>query len=129
VDMSGGLAVLSDLPKTMVYAVAAEINADREVIPAAIMTKPPSAELRPDQTDEDSLPPYPILDRVLALYLDEDRTMEEIVADGFDPETVAWIMKAVHRSEYKRRQAIPGLRVTTNPWGPKKRLPVAGKIG
>ncbi|HBR27952.1 MAG TPA: NAD(+) synthase, partial [Firmicutes bacterium] len=71
VDMSGGLAVLSDLPKTMVYAVAAEINADREVIPAAIMTKPPSAELRPDQTDEDSLPPYPILDRVLALYLDE----------------------------------------------------------
>jgi NAD+ synthase (glutamine-hydrolysing) len=129
VDMSGGLAVLSDLSKTMVYEVAAEINANQEVIPAAIMTKPPSAELRPNQTDEDSLPPYPILDRVLALYIDENRTMEEIVADGFDPETVAWIIKAVHRSEYKRRQTIPGLRVTTNPWGRKSRLPVAGKIG
>jgi NH3-dependent NAD+ synthetase len=113
----------------MVYAVAAEINANRELIPTAIMTKPPSAELRPNQTDEDTLPPYPILDRVLALYLDENRTMAEIVADGFDPETVAWIIKAVHRSEYKRRQAIPGLRVTTNPWGRKSRLPVVGKMG
>ncbi|NLY91433.1 MAG: NAD+ synthase [Firmicutes bacterium] len=128
VDMTGGLGVLSDVPKTMVYELAAEINQGREVIPAAIITKPPSAELRPDQTDQDTLPPYPILDRVLKLYLDENRTPEEITAQGFNRETVAWIIKAVHRTEYKRRQVVPGLRVTTNPLGPRYRLPVGGKI-
>lgn len=129
VDLIGGLAVLADVPKTMVYQLAAEINREQEVIPAAIITKPPSAELRPDQLDEDTLPPYPILDQVLALYLNENRTPEEIKAAGFAGETVDWIIKAVHRSEYKRRQVAPGLQVTTNPLGPKRRLPVAGRFG
>lgn len=128
VDMSGGLAVIADVPKTMVYELAKEANREREVIPAEIIRKPPSAELRPDQLDEDTLPPYPILDRVLALYLDENWTPAEIKAAGFRAETVDWVIKAVHRSEYKRRQTAPALRVTTNPLGPKPRLPVAGKL-
>ncbi len=128
VDTTGGLGVLSDVPKTMVYELAAEINQEEEIIPATIITKPPSAELRPDQTDEDTLPPYPILDRVLKLYLDENQTPEEITAQGFSRETMAWIIKAVHRTEYKRRQVAPGLRVTTNSLRPRYRLPVGGKI-
>ena len=128
VDLCGGLAVLADVPKTMVYELAKEVNREREVIPEAIMTKPPSAELRPDQLDQDTLPPYPILDRILALYLDENWTPAEIKAAGFAAETVDWVIKAVHRSEYKRRQMAPGLRVTTNPLGPKRRLPIAGKF-
>ncbi|NLC52592.1 MAG: NAD+ synthase [Firmicutes bacterium] len=128
VDLSGGLAVLADVPKTIVYELATEANREREVIPVEIITKPPSAELRPDQLDQDTLPPYPILDRVLALYLDENWTPDEIKAAGFAVETVDWVIKAVHRSEYKRRQTAPGLRVTTNPLGPKRRLPVAGKL-
>lgn len=128
VDMIGGLGVLSDVPKTMVYELAAVVNREREVIPTVIMTKPPSAELRPGQTDSDTLPPYPILDRVLTLYLDENRTPEEISAEGFSVETVAWIIRTFHRTEYKRRQTAPGLRVTTNPLGPQRRLPVAGRL-
>lgn len=128
VDMTGGLGVLADVPKTMVYELAAEINRRGEIIPAAIINKPPSAELRPNQTDQDTLPPYSILDRVLQLYVDENRTPEEIIAQGFSPETVAWIIKTVHRTEYKRRQMVPGLRVTTNPLRPNRRLPVGGKI-
>ncbi|HHW11698.1 MAG TPA: NAD+ synthase [Firmicutes bacterium] len=127
-DLSGGLAVLADVPKTMVYELAMEANREREVIPEAIIAKPPSAELRPNQLDQDTLPPYPILDRILALYLDENWTPAEIKAAGFAAATVDWVIKAVHRSEFKRRQTAPGLRVTTNPLGPKRRLPVAGKF-
>ncbi|NLM36779.1 MAG: NAD+ synthase [Firmicutes bacterium] len=128
VDLSGGLGVLADVPKTMVYELAAEANREREVIPAAIINKPPSAELRPNQFDQDTLPPYPVLDRILALYLEENWTPAEIKAAGFAEAMVDWVVRAVHRSEFKRRQTAPGLRVTTNPLGPKRRLPVAGKF-
>jgi NAD+ synthase (glutamine-hydrolysing) len=127
VDMIGGLGVLSDVPKTMVYELAAEINQEHEVIPVATIKKPPSAELRPDQTDTDTLPPYPVLDPILAQYLDQNRTREEIIAQGFASETVTWVLQTVHRTAYKRRQAAPGLRVTTNPLGAAPRLPVVGK--
>ena len=127
-DMSGGLSVISDLPKTMVYELAKYINREKVVIPEIIIKKAPSAELRPDQVDQDTLPPYPLLDQVLEYYIEQGCSFEEIVTLGFDPETVKWIIKTVNRNEYKRRQAVPGLMVTRNPLGLKRRLPVAAKF-
>lgn len=124
-DMSGGLAVISDVPKTMVYELAYYINRESEIIPEEIIKKPPSAELRPDQLDQDTLPPYDILDRILHLYLDQYCTYEEIVKEGLDPETVRWVINAVNRNEYKRRQAVPGLKVTTKAFGAGRRMPIA----
>jgi len=124
-DMSGGLAVISDVPKTMVYELAYYINRESEIIPEEIIKKPPSAELRPDQLDQDTLPPYDILDRILHLYLDQYCTYEEIVKEGLDPETVRWVINAVNRNEYKRRQAVPGLKVTTKAFGTGRRMPIA----
>ena len=126
-DLSGGLAVISDLPKTMVYELARWYNRNGEVIPQSIIDKPPSAELKPGQKDQDTLPPYEILDPILDFYLEQRLSEEEIVARGFDQATVDWVVKAVDRNEYKRRQAPPGLRVTTIAFGTGWRMPIAAR--
>lgn len=128
-DMCGGLSVLSDVPKTMVYELARYINRERELIPASVFTKPPSAELRPDQRDEDSLPPYGVLDPILRAYIEENLSAEEIEARGFDPTLVREIIRRVDRAEFKRRQAAPGLKVTTKAFGMGRRFPVAWRPG
>lgn len=124
-DMCGGLAVISDVPKTMVYRLARRINRAREIIPTASITKPPSAELRPNQTDQDSLPPYDVLDAILEAYVVEGRAPHEIVASGFDAATVRRVITLIDRSEYKRRQAAPGLKVTSKAFGVGRRMPIA----
>ena len=124
-DMCGGLAVISDLPKTLVYELSRWINRNEEIIPASTIEKPPSAELRPDQTDQDSLPPYDLLDAVLALYVEENLSIREIVARGYDEGLVRRIAGMVDRNEYKREQAAPGLKVTGRAFGMGRRLPLA----
>lgn len=124
-DMCGGLAVISDLPKTLVYDLSRWINRDREIIPADTIEKPPSAELRPDQTDQDSLPPYDLLDAILALYVEENLPLREIVSRGYDEALVRRIIGMVDRNEYKREQAAPGLKVTGRAFGMGRRLPLA----
>ena len=127
-DMSGGLSVIADLPKTWVYRVAAEINRRSEIIPGRCFTKPPSAELRPDQKDQDTLPPYEILDGILDLYLEQELIGDEIVERGYPRETVEWVIHAVNRSEYKRRQAAPGLKLFPKAFGTGRRMPIAAKF-
>ena len=126
-DMCGGLNVIADVPKTTVYELSSYLNkrAGRELIPANTISKPPSAELRPNQTDQDSLPPYDILDAILHRYVEEEKGAGEIVADGFDREVVMRVIKLVDRSEYKRRQAAPGLKVTSRAFGFGRRMPIA----
>ena len=124
-DMVGGLAVIGDLPKTMVYELADHINRERELIPRSIIERPPTAELKPDQTDQDLLPPYPELDGILNLYVEQAREYDEIVAEGFDPDTVRRVLRMVDRAEFKRRQAPMVLRVTGRAFGPGRQLPVA----
>ena len=124
-DMCGGLAVISDVPKTMVYRLARWINREKEVIPNNSIVKPPSAELRPNQTDQDTLPSYEMLDAILQLYVEEQLSPVEIIDRGFDAETVHWIQRRVDVNEYKRRQAAPGLRVTSLAFGIGWRMPVA----
>jgi len=124
-DMAGGLAVLSDVPKTMVYAIARHVNERSSVIPESTMTKPPSAELRPDQKDQDSLPPYEILDPILQGIVEEGLSTEALVLEGFDRETVLGVQRMVARAEYKRRQAAPGLRITPKAFGRGRRMPIA----
>jgi len=126
-DMSGGLCVLADVPKTMVYALAEHINRKGEVIPRATIEKPPSAELRPNQTDQDTLPPYDVLDAIIGDYVDEGRSADEIVTAGHDRKTVEWVIRAVNRNEYKRRQAAPGLKVTSQAFGTGWRMPIAAR--
>ena len=125
-DSVGGFAVIKDIFKTDVYALARRVNerAGRQVIPEATLTKPPSAELRPDQRDDQSLPPYDVLDAVLALYVEQDRTATEIIALGHDAELVRRIVRLVDNNEYKRRQLAPGVRVTTKAFGKDRRLPI-----
>lgn len=124
-DMCGGLAVISDLPKMMVYRLSRWINREREVIPSPSITKAPSAELRPNQTDQDSLPPYEVLDAILEEYVVRGRSRREIIAAGFDARAVDRIVKLITFSEYKRRQAAPGLKVTTKAFGVGRRIPIA----
>jgi len=124
-DMSGGLAVISDVPKTMVYKLAHFINLKSKVIPEKIIKKKPSAELKPDQKDQDFLPEYDILDEILNYYVDEGYSLENILDLNFDPEIVKWIVNAVNRNEYKRRQVAPGLKVTTKAFGMGRRMPIA----
>jgi NAD+ synthetase len=126
-DMSGGLAVISDVPKTMVYRLARYINRDDLVIPEASITKAPSAELRPNQTDQDTLPPYEVLDAILERYIEQGLSVGEIGAMGYDRETVLWVARAVDRNEFKRKQAAPGLRVTTKAFGIGRRMPIAAR--
>lgn len=122
-DMSGGLAVISDVPKQLVYQLATYINRSREIIPARIITKAPTAELKPDQTDQDDLPPYEILDQVLELHLEEGLGEREIVARGFDEQMVSDILRRVRINEYKRKQAPLGLKVTSKAFGFGRRYP------
>jgi len=124
-DMCGGLAVISDVPKTMIYRLANWINREAGLIPKTSIAKPPSAELKPDQTDQDTLPPYEVLDEILKMYVEDQLNPEDIAARGFDPETVRWIQRKVDMNEYKRRQAAPGLRVTSLAFGMGWRMPIA----
>lgn len=124
-DMCGGLAVISDVPKTMVYRLARWINRSNEIIPENTILKAPSAELRPNQTDQDSLPPYEVLDGILKAYIEDLKEEEEIVSLGYDPYVVKKVLKLVDMNEYKRRQAAPGLRVTTKAFGFGRRSPIA----
>src|SRR6266568_3428825 len=145
-DMAGGLAVISDLPKTMVYELARWINSDyssrgggtsairtdsprgaREIIPKSIIEKPPSAELKPDQKDQDVLPPYEILDEILRLYIEDNLSARDIINHGFDENTVRWVQRRVDLNEYKREQAAPGLKVTSRAFGIGRRMPIAQK--
>jgi NAD+ synthase (glutamine-hydrolysing) len=128
-DMAGGLALLSDVPKTMVYALAELINQSREVIPHASLEKPPSAELRPNQKDQDSLPPYDVLDRILKAYIEDVNSPEEIAARyGYHLDLVRSIAIRVDRNEYKRRQAPPGLKITSRAFGLGRPFPIAQKF-
>lgn len=124
-DMSGGLAVISDVPKLLVYELAAYINRERELIPARIIEKPPSAELAPAQRDQDDLPPYEILDPILKAYLEDNRSIDEIAAMGFDKKTVAGVVWRIRINEYKRKQAPPGLKITSKAFGYGRRYPTA----
>ena len=129
-DMSGGLAVIADVPKTMVYRVSRWRNdsAGRPVIPEATLTKAPSAELRPNQTDQDSLPPYEVLDDILERHVERHQPADEIVAAGFDRETVERVLRLVRIAEFKRKQAAPGLKVTDRAFGTGWRMPIAARL-
>jgi NAD+ synthase (glutamine-hydrolysing) len=124
-DMNGGLAVISDVPKSFVYRIARFINRDHEVIPERIIKKPPSAELKPDQRDQDDLPPYEILDDILKAYIEDNKAPDEIVAMGIEPSVVRDIIARVDLNEYKRHQSPPGLKVTTKSFGYGRRYPIA----
>jgi NAD+ synthetase len=124
-DMAGGLAVISDVPKTMVYQLARWMNRERKIIPVSTIEKPPSAELKPGQTDQDSLPPYDVLDEILRLYVEENLSARDIVTHGFDEKTVRWVQRRVDINEYKREQAAPGIKVTSRAFGVGRRMPIA----
>jgi NAD+ synthetase len=126
-DMCGGLALIGDVYKTMVYRIARWLNREREVIPLSTIEKPPSAELRPNQTDQDSLPPYDVLDDILQRYVERHQTANEIVAAGFEPATVERVLRLVRIAEFKRKQAAPGLKVTDRAFGTGWRMPIAAK--
>jgi NAD+ synthase (glutamine-hydrolysing) len=128
-DMAGGFALLKDVFKTDVFRLARHLNqhAGRELIPATIIDRAPSAELRANQRDEDSLPPYEALDRVLEAYVEQDRSREELSHDGFDPDVVERALALIDRAEYKRRQAPPGVRLTPKAFGRDRRTPITNR--
>ena len=127
-DMVGGLAVISDVPKTMVYRLSRYVNSRREVIPQASLEKPPSAELRADQKDSDTLPPYEVLDAILEDYIEDSHSAERIAADRkFDIDLVRRVIRMVDRAEYKRQQAAPGLKISGKAFGYGRRFPIAAK--
>ncbi len=123
-DMAGGFAPLKDVPKTLVYELSRWRNRDGEVIPTSVIDKPPSAELRPDQKDEDSLPPYEVLDDIIAAYVEADESIEEIVARGHDEHTVRQMLRKIDAAEFKRRQAAPGPKITERAFGRDRRVPI-----
>jgi len=125
-DMAGGFAVIKDVFKTMVYRVSRRYNESRgrDVIPTRVLTKPPSAELRPDQKDSDSLPEYDLLDPILKMYVEEEKSVPEMVAAGYPEDVVRRVVKLVDRSEYKRRQAPPGVKITPRALGKDRRMPI-----
>jgi NAD+ synthase (glutamine-hydrolysing) len=129
-DMAGGFAVLKDVPKTMVYKLAHHVNdrAGRVVIPESVFERPPSAELRPDQTDQDTLPPYPVLDQILEAYVEGDKSLKEITSIGFDAATVRKVISMVDRNEYKRRQGPIGIKITPRAFGKDWRLPIVNRF-
>jgi NAD+ synthetase len=124
-DMNGALAPIADVLKTDVFKIARWVNREKEIIPADSITKPPSAELRPGQQDQDSLPPYDILDAILDLYVVKNLSKAEIVAHGFEAMVVNDVVNKINFSEYKRRQAAPGLKVSSRAFGMGRRIPVA----
>ncbi len=123
-DMAGGFAPLRDVPKMTVYRLSEWRNRQAPVIPQRVLDRPPSAELAPDQKDEDTLPPYPVLDAILELYVEQDRSRKDIEAAGFDPDTVKRVLAMVNRNEYKRRQAAPGIRISRRAFGRDRRYPI-----
>jgi NAD+ synthase (glutamine-hydrolysing) len=130
-DMAGGFDALKDVPKTLVFELAAYRNSLEEVIPPTVISRPPSAELAPDQKDEDSLPPYEILDQILALYVEQDFSAEAIIARGFERATVERVVRLVDVNEYKRRQAPVGVRISQRGFGRDRRYPITSgwKLG
>ena len=116
-----------DVPKTMIYDLARWINREREIIPRSTIDKPPSAELKPNQKDQDTLPPYEILDEILRLYVEDNLSARDIICRGFDEKTVRWVQRRVDLNEYKRAQAAPGLKVTSRAFGLGRRMPIAQK--
>ena len=130
-DMAGGFAVIKDVPKTLVYDLVRYRNAleDRELVPASVLERVLSAELRPDQLDEDSLPPYEVLDRILEAYVERDQGPEQIAEDGIPEEVVTEVVRMVDRAEYKRRQAPPGIKITPKAFGRDRRLPITNRFG
>jgi NAD+ synthase (glutamine-hydrolysing) len=130
-DMAGGFAVIKDVPKQLVYELVRRRNerAGQELVPASVIERAPSAELRPDQRDEDSLPPYEVLDRILEAYVERDEGREEMIAAGLPAEVVDEVIRLVDRSEYKRRQAAPGIRITPKAFGKDRRLPITNRFG
>ena len=126
-DMCGGLAVISDVPKTQVFALARHLNRDGNVIPVNTIDKPPSAELRPDQKDSDSLPDYDLLDGILHAYVEEGKSISTMLSTGFDEDTVRRIVRLVDLNEYKRKQAAPGLKTTPLAFGVGRRMPIVQK--
>jgi len=127
-DMAGGLAAISDVPKTLVYRLSRYVNSRRQVIPKSTLEKPPSAELRPDQKDSDSLPPYEVLDQILEDYVEDSHSPEQIAADrGIELPLVHRVVRMVERSEYKRQQAAPGLKISAKAFGYGRRFPIAAK--
>jgi NAD+ synthetase len=129
-DMCGGLAVISDLPKTLVYELSEHINrrAGRDLIPRETIDKAPSAELRPDQKDQDSLPPYDILDGIIELYVEQRMSADEIEKRGYERETVDFVLRLINLNEYKRFQAAPGLKVTSKAFGIGRRIPLVKRF-
>jgi NAD+ synthase (glutamine-hydrolysing) len=131
-DMAGGFSVLKDVPKTFVYRLSSWINrvrfAGEEIIPWRTITRPPSAELRPNQTDQDSLPPYELLDQIIEAYMEEDRSITEMVAAGLPEATVRQVIKMVDRAEYKRRQGPPGIKITPRNFGKDRRMPITNRF-
>jgi len=129
-DMAGGFAVIKDVPKTLVYKLAGYRNrlSGAEIIPAKIISKPPSAELKPEQKDIDTLPPYELLDPVLTAYVEEDKSVEQIIALGSDAEVAKRAARLVDASEYKRRQAPPGVKITPRAFGRDRRLPITNRF-
>ncbi len=124
-DMCGGLGILADLPKVMVYRLAEYINRNGTVVPVNVINKPPSAELKPNQVDQDSLPPYEELDSILEAYIEENKSVAQIVNMGYEPDVVEEVLRKVDSSEYKRQQSAPGIRVTSRAFGPGRRMPIA----
>jgi len=128
-DMVGGFALLKDVPKMLVYELSEYVNrrGPRPVIPEYIITRPPSAELRPNQKDQDTLPPYPVLDAILELYIEKDMSAESIAGAGFPIETVRWVVNRADAAEYKRRQSPPGIKITPRAFGRDRRMPITNK--
>jgi NAD+ synthase (glutamine-hydrolysing) len=129
-DMAGGFAVIKDVPKTLVYELSEYVNrrTSAPVIPEYIIRRAPSAELRDNQTDQDTLPPYDVLDAILELYVEQDLSPEAIVAEGYDEKTVHWVVRQVDLNEYKRRQAAPGVKITPRAFGRDRRMPITNKF-
>ncbi len=130
-DTAGGFAVIKDVPKTMVYKLAEHINkiSGRQIIPAAVLTRPPSAELKPDQKDSDSLPDYDLLDKILKGYVEEDKSAQQLVESGLSQDVVLRVIRMVDRNEYKRRQSPPGVKITPKAFGKDRRLPITNRYG
>jgi NAD+ synthase (glutamine-hydrolysing) len=126
-DMAGGFAVIKDVPKTLVYRICRWRNSLSRAIPERVLTKAPTAELKPDQKDTDTLPPYETLDPILKAYVEEDQDPAKIIRAGYDPETVSRVIKMVDLSEYKRRQSPPGIRITPKAFGKDRRVPITNK--
>ncbi|HPU30761.1 MAG TPA: NAD(+) synthase, partial [Syntrophorhabdaceae bacterium] len=126
-DMAGGFAVIKDVPKTLVYRLAEYRNTKGKVIPERVLKKEPTAELKPNQKDSDTLPPYDVLDAILKAYIEEDKELNEIISMGFDKDTVYQVLRMVDSNEYKRRQAPPGIKITPKAFGRDRRMPITNR--